>query len=98
MVICLGSGHFHPTESVADKISAICWQQGRILRHVSRGVRWDSDHVILLNDELLNIGRETIRCARSNQVVIPDPDTKEEGYEHLQAIMLANGLVPKEKQ
>ena len=65
-LICLDSGHFHPTESIADKLSAICCQQGRILLHVSRGVRWDSDHVILLNDELLSIGRETVRCAAAN--------------------------------
>ena len=57
-LICLDSGHFHPTESVADKLSSIIAQQGRILLHVSRGVRWDSDHVILLNDELLSIARE----------------------------------------
>ena len=57
-MICFDSGHFHPTESIADKISAVMAQQGRILLHVSRGVRWDSDHVILLNDELLSIARE----------------------------------------
>lgn len=57
-LICLDSGHFHPTESIADKLSSIVAQQGRILLHVSRGVRWDSDHVILLNDELLSIARE----------------------------------------
>ncbi|MBR7103672.1 MAG: L-rhamnose isomerase [Lentisphaeria bacterium] len=57
-MICLDSGHFHPTESIGDKLSAIIAQQGRILLHVSRGVRWDSDHVILLNDELLSIARE----------------------------------------
>ena len=56
--VCLDSGHFHPTESIGDKLSAIVAQQGRILLHVSRGVRWDSDHVILLNDELLTIARE----------------------------------------
>jgi len=69
-LICLDSGHFHPTESIGDKISAICCQQGKILLHVSRGVRWDSDHVILLNDELLSIARETIRGAGKNQVYI----------------------------
>ncbi len=57
-LICLDSGHFHPTESIADKLSSIIAQQGRILLHVSRGVRWDSDHVIVLNDELLSIARE----------------------------------------
>ena len=69
-LICLDSGHFHPTESIGDKISAICSQQGRILLHVSRGVRWDSDHVILLNDELQSIARETVRGAGPNQVYI----------------------------
>ena len=69
-LICLDSGHFHPTESIGDKISAICCQQGRILLHVSRGVRWDSDHVILINDELLNIARETVRSAGNKQVYI----------------------------
>ena len=69
-LICLDSGHFHLTESIGDKISAICCQQGRILLHVSRGVRWDSDHVILLNDELLSIARETIRSTRGRQVYI----------------------------
>lgn len=60
--ICLDMGHFHPTESVADKLSAILVQQGCILLHVSRGVRWDSDHVIVQNDDLLNIGREIAVC------------------------------------
>ena len=57
-LICLDSGHFHPTESIGDKISSICCQQGRILLHVSRGMRWDSDHILVLNDELLSIAHE----------------------------------------
>ncbi len=69
-LICLDSGHFHPTESIADKISAICCQQGRILLHVSRGVRWDSDHVLVLNDELLGIARETVACNTADQIHI----------------------------
>ena len=60
--VCLDMGHFHPTESIADKLSAILVQQGQILLHVSRGVRWDSDHVIALNDDLLNLGREVAAC------------------------------------
>ncbi len=59
-LICYDSGHFHPTESIADKLSSVIAQNGRILLHVSRGVRWDSDHVILLNDELLSIAREAV--------------------------------------
>ncbi len=69
-LICLDSGHFHPTESIADKLSAIVSRQGRILLHVSRGVHWDSDHVVLLNDELLQIGRETVFCAKNNNIHI----------------------------
>ncbi len=61
-LICLDSGHFHPTESIGDKLSALTAMQGRILLHVSRGVRWDSDHVLVLNDELLSIARESVRC------------------------------------
>lgn len=60
-LICLDTGHFHPTESIADKISAICCQQGRILLHISRGVRWDSDHVIVLDDSLRDLARESVR-------------------------------------
>ncbi len=60
-LICFDTGHFHPTESIADKLSAICSQNGRILLHISRGVRWDSDHVILLDDPLLDLARESLR-------------------------------------
>lgn len=60
-LICLDTGHFHPTESIADKLSAICSQGGRILLHISRGVRWDSDHVILLDDPLQDLARESVR-------------------------------------
>jgi len=59
-MICLDSGHFHPTESIGDKISAILCFQDELLLHVSRGVRWDSDHVLIINDELLNIAREIV--------------------------------------
>ncbi len=67
-LICLDSGHFHPTEAIADKLSSIIAQQGRILLHVSRGVRWDSDHVIVLNDELLNIAREAVVYGYLDQI------------------------------
>ncbi len=60
-IICLDLGHFHPTESVADKISAILPFSGEILLHVSRGVRWDSDHVVLLNDEIRDLADEVVR-------------------------------------
>ena len=59
-VLCLDAGHFHPTESIADKISSVMFYVPRLLLHVSRGVRWDSDHVIVLNDDLQAIARELV--------------------------------------
>lgn len=61
ILLCLDTGHFHPTESVADKISAVFMHLDEILLHVSRGVRWDSDHVVILNDELRAIAEELVR-------------------------------------
>jgi len=61
-LICLDSGHFHPTESVADKISSVLQFLPEILLHVSRGVRWDSDHVVTLTDDLLSLTREVVAC------------------------------------
>jgi L-rhamnose isomerase len=58
---CLDAGHFHPTESVADKISSILFYVPEILLHVSRGVRWDSDHVVLLDDPTRAIMEELVR-------------------------------------
>lgn len=69
-LICLDSGHFHPTESIGDKISSICSQNGRILLHVSRGMRWDSDHVLVLNDELLSIAHEITAYAYLDKIYI----------------------------
>ncbi|HEX3798700.1 MAG TPA: L-rhamnose isomerase [Verrucomicrobiae bacterium] len=60
-LLCLDTGHFHPTETVADKISAVLSSLDQILLHVSRGVRWDSDHVVILTDELLAIAQELVR-------------------------------------
>ncbi len=60
-MICLDLGHFHPTESVADKISAILQFSDEILVHVSRGVRWDSDHVVILTDEIRAVAEEIVR-------------------------------------
>ena len=58
---CLDLGHYHPTESVADKISAIESFVPGIMLHVSRGVRWDSDHVVVLNDEVRELFSEIVR-------------------------------------
>jgi L-rhamnose isomerase len=60
-MLCLDAGHFHPTESVADKISSVLEFLPEILLHVSRGVRWDSDHVVTLTDELSAIAQELVR-------------------------------------
>ena len=59
-LLCLDAGHFHPTESIADKISSAVLYLPEILLHVSRGVRWDSDHVVTFTDELQAIAREVI--------------------------------------
>jgi L-rhamnose isomerase len=61
VLLCLDSGHFHPTESVADKISAVLTWLDEVLLHVSRGVRWDSDHVVILNDDVRAIMQEVVR-------------------------------------
>lgn len=60
-MLCLDTGHFHPTEVVSDKISAVMNFVDEILLHVSRGVRWDSDHVVVLSDELRAIAQELVR-------------------------------------
>ncbi len=59
-MLCLDSGHFHPTENVADKISSVLQFLPEVLLHVSRGVRWDSDHVVVYNDELQSLAREVV--------------------------------------
>ena len=61
ILLCLDAGHFHPTEVISDKISSALLYNDEVLLHVSRGVRWDSDHVVTLNDELLAIAQEIIR-------------------------------------
>jgi L-rhamnose isomerase len=60
-LLCLDAGHFHPTETIADKISSVLLYLDEILLHVSRGVRWDSDHVVLLTDDLRATAEEIVR-------------------------------------
>ncbi|MEK0315914.1 L-rhamnose isomerase [Cohnella sp. 56] len=60
-LICLDAGHFHPTEVISNKLSSLSLFAEGMLLHVSRPVRWDSDHVVVLDDELLDIGRELVR-------------------------------------
>lgn len=61
-------GHFHPTESVADKISSALLFADDLLLHVSRPVRWDSDHVVILNDDLVAVSQEIKRCNAFDRV------------------------------
>lgn len=68
IMICMDTGHFHPTESVADKISAVLQFFDEILLHISRGVRWDSDHVVILNDEIRAIAGEIVRSRSQSRV------------------------------
>jgi L-rhamnose isomerase len=60
-LLCLDAGHFHPTEVISDKLSSVLIWLDEILLHVSRGVRWDSDHVVTLTDELQAIAQELAR-------------------------------------
>jgi L-rhamnose isomerase len=69
-LLTLDAGHFHPTESIADKISSALQFLPEILLHVSRGVRWDSDHVVTLNEDLLAIAREIVANGYERRVHI----------------------------
>jgi L-rhamnose isomerase len=70
ILMTLDSGHFHPTESIADKLSSMLAYLPEVLLHVSRGVRWDSDHVVTLSDDLLAIAQELVRGDYLNRVHI----------------------------
>ncbi len=69
-VLCLDAGHFHPTEIISDKISAVMQFVPELLLHVSRGIRWDSDHVVTLSDELQAIAHEVIRTEYLDRIHI----------------------------
>jgi L-rhamnose isomerase len=69
-LLCLDAGHFHPTENVSDKISTALCYLDEILLHVSRPVRWDSDHVVLLDDATIAIAQEIVRCNALSRVNI----------------------------
>jgi len=69
-LLCLDAGHFHPTEVISDKISSMLLYVPELLLHVSRGVRWDSDHVVTLTDELQAIMQEVVRSGQMNRVHI----------------------------
>ena len=67
-IVCLDLGHFHPTESVSDKISALLGFCDELLLHVSRGIRWDSDHVVVLTDDLRDLASEVVRAEALGRV------------------------------
>ena len=69
-LLCLDSGHFHPTEVISDKISSVLMFVPELLLHVSRPVRWDSDHVVILDDELRAIAREIVLSGRIEKIHI----------------------------
>ena len=66
--LCLDAGHFHPTESVADKISSVLLYVPHLLLHVSRGVRWDSDHVVTLDDQTSAILEECVTIGSIDRI------------------------------
>ena len=67
-LLCVDAGHFHPTEVVGDKISSLMLYLDELLLHMTRGVRWDSDHVVTLNDESLLICQEIVRSGALDRV------------------------------
>ena len=67
-IVTLDTGHFHPTELVADKLSSLLLFIPEVMLHVTRAVRWDSDHVTIMNDETLELCREIVRCDALNRV------------------------------
>jgi len=67
-IVTLDTGHFHPTESVADKLSALLLFTPEVMLHVSRPVRWDSDHVTIMNDDTLELCKEIVRCGALDRV------------------------------
>jgi len=69
-MVTLDTGHFHLTESIADKISSLLLFTPEIMLHVSRPVRWDSDHVTIMNDDTLDLAKEIIRCGALDKVHI----------------------------
>ncbi len=66
----LDAGHFHPTETIADKISSIMLYSHELLLHVSRGIRWDSDHIVITTDDLIATAREIVQSERLGEIHI----------------------------
>jgi len=69
-VLCLDAGHYHPTEMISEKISSVMMFCPELLLHVSRPVRWDSDHVVCFDDELVQIAKELVRSGKLEKIHI----------------------------
>ncbi|MCC6694958.1 MAG: L-rhamnose isomerase [Candidatus Hydrogenedentes bacterium] len=69
-LLCMDMGHFHPTESVADKIPSVLQFLDELLLHVSRPIRWDSDHVVVLDDPIRDLTQEIVRCGAKKKIYI----------------------------
>ncbi len=69
-LLCLDAGHFHPTEMISEKISSVMMFCPELLLHVSRPVRWDSDHVVCFDDELCQIAKELVRSGQLEKIHI----------------------------
>jgi L-rhamnose isomerase len=70
IIVTLDGGHFHPTEIISDKISSLLLFLPEVMLHVTRGVRWDSDHVVNLNEEIVAIAQEIVRADAVDKVHI----------------------------
>jgi L-rhamnose isomerase len=68
VMLTIDTGHYHPTESIGDKISAIIPFIPELMLHISRGVRWDSDHVVILSDDLIQLSEEIVRSQAMNRI------------------------------
>lgn len=68
----MDNGHYHPTEVVSDKISSLLLFNDRVALHITRGVRWDSDHVVILDDETKEIAKEIVRCGEEKVFIALD--------------------------
>ena len=70
IISLMDNGHYHPTEVVSDKLSSMLLFDEKIALHVTRGVRWDSDHVVIFDDETKEIAKEIVRCNALDRVLI----------------------------
>ena len=70
IMLTLDTGHFHPTESVGDKLTAVIPFLKGILLHISRGIRWDSDHVVIIDDDLIQLAEEIVRSGAMDKIYL----------------------------